>query len=177
MRLRRVLSVCLVELAAVAAACNAPMVLTQQVEARRLASDLQVQFTRAADAANRSVMSDTDDDAMTAAREAEQTTQAVLRDVEQLQSILKSMGYSEELRFLDTFKARFADYQKLDAEILPLAVENTNLKAQRPIFRSGWRSGQRVSYCSRGRSQDGTAGRCLAGRCPCGTSCHIGSRD
>ena len=117
-----------------AAACNAPMVLTQQVEARRLASDLQVQFTKAADAANRSVMSDTDDAATAAARDAEQATQAVLRDVDQLQSILMSMGYSEELRFLDTFKGRFAEYQELDAEILPLAVENSNLKAQQLSF-------------------------------------------
>jgi len=115
-------------------ACNAPMVLTQQVEARRVTLDLQVQFTKAADAANRSVMSDTDDDAKAAAREAEQATQAVLRDVGQLESILKSMGYSEELRFLDTFSSRFAEYQKLDAEILPLAIENTNVKAQRLSF-------------------------------------------
>lgn len=110
------------------------MVLTQLVEARRLASELQLEFTRAADAANRSVMSDSDDDATAAAREAEQATQAVLRDVGQLESILKSMGYSEELGFLDTFKGRFAEYQKLDAEILPLAIENTNVKAQRLSF-------------------------------------------
>jgi hypothetical protein len=110
------------------------MVLTQQVEARRLASDLQVQFTRAADAANRSVMSDTDDAAIAAAREAEQATQAVLRDADQLRAVSKSMGYSEELRFLDTFSERFAEYQKLDAEILPLAIENSNVKAQRLSF-------------------------------------------
>ena len=116
------------------AACNAPMVLTQQVEAGRLASEVQVQFTKAADAANRSVMSDTDDAAMAAAIESEQATQAVLRDVDQLRAILKSMGYSEELRFLDTFSERFAEYQRLDGEILPLAVENTNLKAQRLSF-------------------------------------------
>lgn len=134
MRARRALGACLVSLAATAAACNAPMVLTQQMEARRLASDLQVQFTTAADAANRSVMSDSDDDARAAAREAEQATQAVLRDVGQLESILKSMGYSEELGFLDTFKGRFGEYQKLDAEILPLAIENTNVKAQRLSF-------------------------------------------
>jgi hypothetical protein len=115
-------------------ACNAPMVLTQQVKARQLASELQLQFTTAAGAANRSVMSDSDDDAVAAAREAEQATQAVLRDVDQLESLLKSMGYSEELRFLDTFKGRFAEYQKLDAEILPLAIENTNVKAQRLSF-------------------------------------------
>ncbi len=134
MRLQRVPCLSLVGLAIVSVACNAPMVLTQQVEARRVASELQLQFTKAAAAANRSVLSDTDDDAMAAAREAEQATQAVLRDVGQLESILKSMGYSEELRFLDTFRGRFAEYQKLDAEILPLAVENTNVKAQRLSF-------------------------------------------
>src|SRR5687767_14469149 len=74
-----------------AAACNAQMVLTQQVEARRLASNLRVQFTMASDAANRSVMSETDDAATAAAREAEQATQAALRDVDQLRAILKSM--------------------------------------------------------------------------------------
>ena len=132
---RRVLGTLCASAALVATtACNAQMVLTKQVEARRVASDLQVQFTRAADAANRSVMSDTDDDAKAAAREAEQATQTVLSDVSQLESILKSMGYSEELGFLDTFKGRFAEYQKLDAEILPLAIENTNVKAQRLSF-------------------------------------------
>jgi len=120
--------------ATVAAACNAPMVLTQQVEARRLASEVQLQFTKAADAGNRSVMADSDDDAMAAAREAEQATHAVLDGSERLEGILTSMGYSEELQFLGTFRDRFAEYQKLDAEILPLAVENTNLKAQRLSF-------------------------------------------
>ena len=115
-------------------ACNAPMVLTQQVEARRLATELQLQFTKAADAANRSVMADSNDDATVAAREAEQATRAVLDGSERLEGVLKSMGYSEELRFLDTFRNRFAEYQKLDAEILPLAVENTNLEAQRLSF-------------------------------------------
>ena len=110
------------------------MVLTQQVEARRLTSEVQVQFTKAADAANRSVMADTDDDATAAAREAEAAARAVLDGSERLEGILKSMGYSEELRFLGTFRDRFAEYQKLDAEILPLAIENTNLKAQRLSF-------------------------------------------
>ena len=144
-------------------ACNAQMVLTQQVEARRVASDLQVQFTKAADAANRSVMSDTDDAATAAAREAEEATQAVLRDVGQLESILKSMGYSEELRFLDTFKGRFAEYQKLDAEILPLAIENTNVKAQRLSFGPAREAANAFRTVSRGRRHNGAPGRCVAG--------------
>ena len=134
MKVRSACGTCLVLLALLQWACNAQMVLTQQVEARRLASELQVQFTTAADASNRAVMSDSDEAATAAVQEAEQATQAVLRDVEQLEAILKSMGYSEELRFVETFKSRFAEYQKLDAEILPLALENTNLKAQRLSF-------------------------------------------
>ena len=114
--------------------CNAPMVLTRQVEARRLVSELQVEFAKAADAANRSVMSDSDDAATLAAREAEQAAQVVRRDIDQLRTVLQSMGYAEELRLLEAFNARFGEYQKLDAEILPLAVENTNVKAQRLSF-------------------------------------------
>lgn len=114
--------------------CNAQAVLTRQVEARHLASDLDVQFTKAADASNRSVMSDADDAAMAAAREAEMAAQETQRASERLREVLKSMGYSEELEFLDAFDSRFAEYQKLDGEILSLAVENTNAKAQRLSF-------------------------------------------
>jgi hypothetical protein len=35
---------------------------------------------------------------------------------------------------LDSFSTQFAEYRKVDAEILPLAVENTNAKAQRLSF-------------------------------------------
>jgi hypothetical protein len=131
MKVRVACAMGLVLLALLQWACNAQAVLTQQVEARRLASELQVRFTTAADASNRAVMSDSDEAAAAAVQEAEQATQAVLRNVEQLAAILKSMGYSEELGLVETFKSRFAEYQKLDAEILLLAVENTNLKAQR----------------------------------------------
>lgn len=51
-----------------AAACaSPPAVLTRLVEARRLASELHVQFTHAADAANRAVMADTDEGSAAAA--------------------------------------------------------------------------------------------------------------
>ncbi len=116
------------------AACHAPAVLTQQVEARRLASELQLQFSRGTDASNRAVMADADEDSTAAARDAERATQEVLRNVEQLQTVLTSMGYSEELMLLNSFTHRFTEYRKLDAEILPLAVENTNAKAQRLSF-------------------------------------------
>ena len=79
-------------------------------------------------------MSDADEDATAAVREAEQATLEVQRDIEQLRAVLSSMGYREELGLLDGFTSQFAEYRKIDAEILPLAVENTNAKAQRLSF-------------------------------------------
>ena len=110
------------------------LVLNQQAEAHRLASHLHVQFTRAADASNRAVMADTDEASRAAAREAEQATGAVAQDTESLRRILDSLGDRDEAQALDTFTARFAQYRALDADILPLAVENTNIKAQRLSF-------------------------------------------
>jgi hypothetical protein len=104
------------------------------MEARRLASDLRVQFSKAADASNRAVMADTDEASSAAAREAGQAMQAVEHDIDALQRILQELGYGDEIRLLETFKARFAEYRALDADILPLAVENTNIKAQRLSF-------------------------------------------
>jgi hypothetical protein len=117
MKLKFACGTYLVLLALLQSACHAQAVLTQQVEARRLASELQVQFTTTADASNRAVMSDRDEEAAAAVWEAEQAAQAVLRDVGQLEAVLKLMGYSEELGFLETCKSRFAEYQKLDAEM------------------------------------------------------------
>jgi hypothetical protein len=122
-----------------AAACvdGSKAVLNQQADAHRLASHLHVQFSRAADASNRAVMADTDDASIAAAREAEQATQAVEQDVQALRRILENLSYRDEVRQLDAFKARFSQYRALDAEILPLAVENTNIKAQRLSFGPG----------------------------------------
>jgi len=108
--------------------------LEELSEARRLSADLQVQFTKAADAANRAVMADTDELSVTFARESSQATQAVQKDIDALGSRLKDLGYSDESRLLQEFITRFAEYSELDRRILDLAVQNTNLKAQRLAF-------------------------------------------
>lgn len=110
--------------------------LERLVDSRRLAADLLVQFTKAADASNRAVMADTDEASITFAREAEQATQAVEKDAAALAPILAGLGYSNETRLLQEFNRRFAEYRALDRKILDLAVENTNLKAQRLSFGS-----------------------------------------
>jgi len=108
--------------------------LQRLVDANTLTPHLLVQFSKAGDAANRAVMADTDDTSVAFAGEAAQTTQAVQRDSAALRSLLTSLQYSNELRFLDEFDKRFAEYRALDRRVLDLAVENTNLKAQRLSF-------------------------------------------
>ena len=149
--------------AGAAAGCTngSSAVLTQQVEARRLASDLRVQFSKAADASNRAVMADTDEASSAAARDAGQATQAVEQDVEALKGILEALTYRDELRQLDTFKTRFAEYRKLDADILPLAVENTNIKAQRLSF------GPARDAANAFRQSLAAAGRAIASKNTC----------
>jgi hypothetical protein len=76
-------------------------------------------------------MAVTDEASGAAAREAEEATQAVERDVGALKRILEVLAYRDDLSRLDAFKTCLVGYRALDAEILPLAVENTNIKAQR----------------------------------------------
>ena len=136
-RTRATAGLCFVAIAVGAGAgCGggSKLVLTEQLEARRLGSSLRVQFSKAADASNRAVMAVTDEASRAAAREAEQATQAVDRDVEALQRILTELAYADDVRHLNAFTACFVGYRALDADVLPLAVENTNIKAQRLSF-------------------------------------------
>jgi hypothetical protein len=108
--------------------------LAQLSEARHLASDLLVEFTRAADASNRAVMAESDALSVTFAHEAEQAKQAVGKDVAALKPLLQDPKYADEARHLQDFVARFAEYDAVDRHVLDLAVENTNLQAQRLSF-------------------------------------------
>jgi hypothetical protein len=114
--------------------CEVNSSLEQLSDVRRLSADLLIQFTKATDAANRAVMADTDKASIAFASEAEQAKQTVEKDTGALAPILKSLGYSEETQFLEEFSRRFAEYRSLDQTILQLAVENSNLKAQRLAF-------------------------------------------
>lgn len=116
------------------AGCHVTSAFERLSEARRLSAELLVQFTKAADAANRAVMADTDEASVAFAREAEQAKDAIPRDIDALAGILQGLGYADETRLLDEFRGRFAQYRALDRTILDLAVENTNLKAQRLSF-------------------------------------------
>ncbi len=132
---RRIASIAIAGVATIG--CDVNAALERVSEARHRSADLLVQFTKAADASNRAVMADTDEASVAFAREAEQAKQAVQVDVDALAPILQSLGYSVETQRLEEFGRRFAEYHVLDHTILELAVENTNLKAQRLAFGPG----------------------------------------
>src|SRR5262249_38725270 len=118
-----------------AAGCVNPLTaLPKLFEARRLAAEIHVSFTRASEASNRAVMADTDEASIAGKDEATKARQMVDGDLAALEPILKDLGYSEELGYLAGFRTRYEEYRRLDDEILPLAIENTNLKAQQLSF-------------------------------------------
>ncbi len=114
---------------------NAPdPAFTQLAEARHLADDLRVQLAKASNASDRAVMADTDEESATFAHEAQQATGAIESGSAALSTRLQSLGYAPELHALQDFTDRFAAYRTLDHDVLELAVQNTNLKAQRLSF-------------------------------------------
>jgi len=125
----------LVVIAVGAAGCrDVNVALGQLSEARHLSSDLLVAFTQAADAANRAVMAESDAQSVAYAREAEQGRQLVRKDIDALQPLLKDSKYADAARLLQEFVKQFDEYEALDRRVLELAVENTNLQAQRLSF-------------------------------------------
>ena len=127
----------LVVLVATAPGCgheDVNVTLQQVAQARELAAHLTVEFTMASDAANRAVMADTDEASIEFAKESREATAAVQKDVDALHSTLKTLGYGDEDTLLSAFANTFAEYRRLDDNVLGLAVENTNLKAQRLAF-------------------------------------------
>jgi len=123
------------------AACLAPAcggggtaALTRLLEARRLASEMHVEFIQASEASNRAVMATSEDTSASAVAEAKRARDLVDRNIAALKPLLESLGYRDDLRYLDGFTTRFEEYERLDEDILSLAVEGTNVKAQRLSF-------------------------------------------
>lgn len=114
--------------------CTAPPPSGRMAEARALASALHHAFTESIEAANRAVMAGSDTAATAAANEAREAMAAVERHDKALREVLQSLGYHTELKRLDGFAPRFAEYRRLTDDMLVLVLENTNVKAQRLAF-------------------------------------------
>ena len=103
-------------------------------EARRLATDARIQFGKAVDASNQAVMAGTDEESIAFAREAEKKAGVVEREVGDLGSLVQRLQFPAEMQSMESLKKELAAYRGVDRELLALAVENSNLKAQRLSF-------------------------------------------
>jgi hypothetical protein len=124
----------LLVLAGIGCHVGATPAFTQLAEARGLADDLRVELAKTSNASDRAVMADTDEESVAFAREAEKASGAIALDAATLSARLSNLGYPAESRTLEEFSGHFAEYRKVDREVLDLAVQNTNLKAQRLSF-------------------------------------------
>ena len=114
------------------AGCRAPSnnAFVELARARALTAELRVQLSQADDASNLAVMADTDEASIAFAHAAEKATQGINRDLTELGVALHRLGFAQELGAFDDFQKQWSKYRALDKQILTLAVENTNLKAQ-----------------------------------------------
>jgi len=118
-----------------AAGCRgATPALVELDRARHLAAEMRIQFNKASDAADRAVMADTDETSVGFASEATSAKDVVKQDAVALEQALHQLGYENESALINGFNGQFAQYQVVLHQILELAVENTNLKAQRLSF-------------------------------------------
>jgi hypothetical protein len=133
--------------AGLTAACgDVNAALERLSQARRLAADLLVQFTTASNATDRAVMADTDASSAEYAQEAGAAREATRKNALALRPLLATLGYAQETALLDQFEKQFSAYETFDGEILQLAVENTNLKAQQLSFSAAQTAAERFAH-------------------------------
>jgi hypothetical protein len=121
-------------LAAAGCAKDVGIALQQLTEARRLCADMLAGFLRSSEASSRAVMAGADQLSASYAQEASSSAEFVQTATAELRPLLDALNYSHERRIVEEFASRFSEYRALDQQILELAVENTNLKAQRLSF-------------------------------------------
>lgn len=124
--------------AAITTGCTMPRLsFTERADAHRLASDLRVAFATAAEASNRAVMANTEADAAAAVAEARAALAAARTAAQRLDPVLEALRYGADRALLKEATARLDAYASLDDEVLAMAVESTNVKAQRLSFTDG----------------------------------------
>jgi hypothetical protein len=106
------------------------------LKARRLdlVERMRLGLASAAEAEKSAVMAITDEDSKTFADQARAATGTVEGASKELEELLTAGGNRSEIDLLSEFSREFAELQRIDRELLDLAVKNTNLKASRLAF-------------------------------------------
>ncbi len=105
-------------------------------KARRveLVERIRLSVAVASEAEKSAVLAITDEDSQAYADQAWKATAAVEQGRKDLEQLLQSGGTKNENALLTRFSGAFSEFQRIDKELLDLAVKNTNLKAYSLAF-------------------------------------------
>jgi len=105
-------------------------------QARRVAlvEQMRLSLASASEAEKSAVMATTDQDSQTFADQARAQVAAVERGRRELEGLLQTGGTKTEQDLLAQFAQAFAEFQRIDKDLLEMAVQNTNLKAYTLAF-------------------------------------------
>ncbi|MDQ5987481.1 MAG: hypothetical protein CSYNP_03226 [Syntrophus sp. SKADARSKE-3] len=99
-----------------------------------LVSRMRLALASASEAEKSAVLAITDQDSKTFADQARVATAEVEMARRELGELLKTSGNQGEKELFNQFSECFNDFQKIDNDLLPLAIKNTNLKAYSLTF-------------------------------------------
>ena len=99
-----------------------------------LVDRIRLAVALASEAEKSAVMAITDEDSRTFADQARTATAAVEQELRELETLLPPAGTRNEADLLTQFSRAFVEFQRVDKDLLDLAVKNTNLKAYSLAF-------------------------------------------
>jgi hypothetical protein len=108
--------------------------LASKAKRVELVERMRLALASASEAEKSAVMAITDADSQTYAEQARAATATVEQDRRELEKLLEPGGTQNEKDELTRFSQAFAEFQRIDKDLLDLAVKNTNLKASSLAF-------------------------------------------
>ena len=117
--------------ASLIASCNKEPAILRQMEKSLLVRDLSQGLLASAEAEKRAVLATSDEESAAFAAESKRSATEVERVRGQLAQPIEADARSSETEALAAFDAAWSQVKAIDARLLALAVQNTNLKATR----------------------------------------------
>ena len=108
--------------------------LARKVNCLERVNRIRLAMSAASEAEKSAVMAITDEESQTFADQARAATSEAERECQGLKELLAVEGTVDERKLLDQFLQVFGDLKQIDADLLALAVKNTNLKASSLAF-------------------------------------------